>query len=93
VNLKKVQLGTQALAGFTGSTCNIVDLAETSLPSIALHGLMGSGACLLPLARALADHDIILPDARGHGGSSSPPNGFLYSDLAGDVIGLIGNWT
>ncbi|WP_443018148.1 alpha/beta fold hydrolase [Sphingobium sp. TCM1] len=51
---------------------------------MALHGLMGSGACLLPLARAVADHDIILPDARGHGGSSSPPNGYLYSDLAGD---------
>lgn len=50
---------------------------------------MGSGACLLPLARALADHDIIMLDARGHGGSSSPPNGYLYSDLAGDVIGLI----
>jgi N-formylmaleamate deformylase len=58
-------------------------------PLVALHGLMGSGACLLPLARALADFDVILPDARGHGRSSAPSNGYLYSDLAGDVVGFI----
>lgn len=57
---------------------------------IALHGLIGSGACLSPLARALeADFDVILPDARGHGRSSAPEKGYLYSDLAGDVVGLI----
>ena len=34
-------------------------------PPVALHGLIGSGACLLPLARALEkDFDLILPDAR-----------------------------
>ncbi len=59
-------------------------------PVIALHGLTGSGACWTPLARALeADHDVIMPDARGHGQSSAPLHGYLYSDLAGDVIGLI----
>jgi N-formylmaleamate deformylase len=56
-------------------------------PLIALHGLIGSGACLSPLAHALEDHfDVIVPDARGHGGSSSPERGYLYSDLAGDVF-------
>jgi pimeloyl-ACP methyl ester carboxylesterase len=46
-------------------------------PSIVgLHGLFGSGACLLPLAEALAgDLDIILPDARGHGGTGPPAQG------------------
>lgn len=35
-------------------------------PLIALHGLMGSGECLSPLARVLeAEFDVILPDARG----------------------------
>jgi pimeloyl-ACP methyl ester carboxylesterase len=36
-----------------------------------------------------ADYDVIMPDARGHGKSSAPPHGYLYSDLANDVIGLI----
>lgn len=56
---------------------------------VALHGLIGSGACLLPLARRLAGFDVILPDARGHGGSSAPDTGYRYADLAGDVFGLV----
>jgi pimeloyl-ACP methyl ester carboxylesterase len=57
---------------------------------IALHGLTGSGACWTPLARALeADYDVVMPDARGHGESSAPPDGYLYRDHAGDVLGLI----
>lgn len=58
-------------------------------PLVALHGLFGSGACLLPLARALTEYDVILPDARGHGGSSAPASGYRYADLAGDVVGLL----
>lgn len=59
-------------------------------PLIALHGLTGSGACWTHLARALEDgYDVIMPDARGHGASSAPSRGYLYRDLANDVIGLI----
>ena len=59
-------------------------------PLVALHGLIGSGACLSYFAYALKDSfDVILPDARGHGGSSAPGHGYLYSDLAADVPGLI----
>jgi N-formylmaleamate deformylase len=58
-------------------------------PLIPLHGLTGSGACWIPLARALeGDYDVIMPDARGHGKSSAPLHGYLYRDHAGDVIGL-----
>jgi N-formylmaleamate deformylase len=59
-------------------------------PLIALHGLTGSGACWTPLARGVEDgFDVIMPDARGHGASSAPSDGYLYRDLARDVIGLI----
>ncbi len=59
-------------------------------PLIALHGLTGSGACWTPLARALqGDYDVVMPDARGHGKSSAPLDGYLYPDHAGDVVGLI----
>ncbi len=31
---------------------------------------------------------MIMPDARGHGNSASPPVGYRYEDLASDVVGL-----
>jgi pimeloyl-ACP methyl ester carboxylesterase len=51
---------------------------------------MGSGACWTPLARALEDEfDVVMPDARGHGGSSAPHDGYRYDDHASDVVGLL----
>ena len=59
-------------------------------PLVLLHGLAGSGACWSPLARALeAEFDVLMPDARGHGSSSTPLNGYRYEDHARDVVGLI----
>ncbi|MFP5209222.1 MAG: alpha/beta fold hydrolase [Acidobacteriota bacterium] len=59
-------------------------------PLIALHRLTGSGVCWTPVARSLEDdYDVVIPDARGHGKSSAPRNGYLYQDLAKDVAGLV----
>ena len=59
-------------------------------PLVLLHGLTGNGACWTPLARSLGDeYDLVMPDARGHGNSSTPLDGYRYEDHAGDVIGLI----
>ena len=59
-------------------------------PLVLLHGLTGSGACWIPLARALeGEYDVVMPDARGHGNSSTPLNGYRYEDHASDVVGLI----
>jgi len=59
-------------------------------PLVLLHGLTGSGACWSPLARAFQDeYDVVMPDARGHGNSSTPLNGYRYNDHANDVVGLI----
>jgi pimeloyl-ACP methyl ester carboxylesterase len=42
------------------------------------------------LARAFeAEFDVVMPDARGHGNSSTPLNGYRYEDHARDVVGLI----
>lgn len=62
-----------------------------SKPSLVLlHGLTGSGACWTPLARAWEnEYDVVMPDVRGHGNSSTPSKGYRYEDLANDVIGLI----
>jgi pimeloyl-ACP methyl ester carboxylesterase len=59
-------------------------------PVVLLHGLTGNGACWTPVVRALeGDFDVIMPDARGHGGSSTPQHGYTYDTLASDVVGLI----
>ena len=59
-------------------------------PLVLLHGLTGSGACWIPLARALEDeYDVVMPDGRGHGNSSTPLDGYRYQNHAGDVVGLI----
>jgi N-formylmaleamate deformylase len=57
---------------------------------VLLHGLTGNGACWSPLARALeSEYDVVMPDARGHGNSSTPLHGYRYEDHAADVIELI----
>jgi len=59
-------------------------------PLILLHGLTGNGACWTPLARSLEkEYDVVMPDARGHGNSSTPLHGYRYEDHAADVMGLI----
>ncbi len=59
-------------------------------PVVLLHGLMTNGACWTPLARALEeDYDVVMPDARGHGNSSAPGEGYCYNNLATDVLSLI----
>jgi pimeloyl-ACP methyl ester carboxylesterase len=51
---------------------------------------MGDGACWTPLACALeGEFDVVMPDARGHGGSSAPHHAYRYEDLANDVAGLV----
>src|SRR6185437_11295851 len=59
-------------------------------PLVLLHGLTGNGACWTPLARSLeGEYDVVMPDARGHGDSSTPLHGYRYEDHARDVIELI----
>lgn len=85
------------MTNWTSRTCaaNGIDIhylrtGDDKPALIALHGLTGSGACWTPLARALEDgYDVIMPSARGHGASSAPSGGYLYCDLADDVIGFI----
>ena len=59
-------------------------------PAVLLHGLTGNGACWTSLTRALeGEFDVVMPDARGHGNTSTPPDGYRYESLASDVVGLI----
>lgn len=85
------------MAGWTTGICKSNGIAIQYLrtgggkpPVVLLHGLTANGACWTPLARELEkDYDVIMPDARGHGNSSTSEDGYRYDDLADDVIGLI----
>jgi hypothetical protein len=57
----KPPIGWSAPVMPTASTFDIVDRAGTS-PLIALHGLIGSGACLVPMTRLLTSNlDVVHP--------------------------------
>ena len=60
-------------------------------PQVVLaHGFSDDGLCWTPIAKALeADYDIIMVDARGHGRSTGPEQGYGSDDHAADLAGLI----
>jgi N-formylmaleamate deformylase len=59
-------------------------------PVVFSHGITDNGLCWTRLARALEDvYDVIMPDARGHGFSDAPDEGYAPGDQAADLAGLI----
>src|SRR5258707_1543924 len=81
---------TSAVCKANGIDIHYLRTGGSKPPVVLLHGLTGSGACWSPLARALeAEFDVVMPDARGHGDSSTPLNGYRYEDYARDVVGVI----
>mgnify|MGYP004702114731 CR=1 FL=1 len=73
-----------------GINIHYVRTGGSKPPLVLLHGLTASGACWIPLARALeGEYDVVMPDARGHGNSSAPLHGYRYEDHASDVVGLM----
>jgi N-formylmaleamate deformylase len=59
-------------------------------PLVMLHGFSDDGSCWTPLAeRFEADYDVIMPDARGHGFSEAPEQGYSPADQAADAKGII----
>jgi len=59
-------------------------------PVVLSHGATDDGLCWTPVARVLAaNYDVIMPDARGHGLSEAPDNGYSSAERAKDLAGLI----
>jgi pimeloyl-ACP methyl ester carboxylesterase len=85
------------MAGWAAGTCKANGIEVHYLrtggdkpPVVLLHGLTANGACWTPIARELeSDYDVVMPDARGHGNSGAPHDGYRYDDLAADVLGLM----
>lgn len=59
-------------------------------PVVLAHGITDDGLCWRPVAEALAaDYDLVLADARGHGQSEAPAQGYDAANLAADLAGMI----
>ena len=59
-------------------------------PLVLVHGFQDNGLCWTRLARVLqSDYDIIMPDARGHGLSEAPEEGYTGEARAADLAGVI----
>jgi pimeloyl-ACP methyl ester carboxylesterase len=59
-------------------------------PLVLAHGITDSGLCWSPVAAALApDYDAIMVDARGHGRSAAPREGYGPAAQAADLAELI----
>lgn len=57
---------------------------------VLLHGITDNGLCWNRVASALeSDYDILMVDARGHGLSDKPEDGYHSDDYAADFAGLI----
>ncbi len=60
-------------------------------PLVLAHGVTDDGLCWTPVAAALApEYDVIMVDARGHGHSDAPEQGYGPAAQADDLRGLIG---
>lgn len=59
-------------------------------PVVLAHGFSDDGLCWTPVARALeAVYDVVMVDARGHGRSDGPQQGYDTPQLAADLAGVI----
>lgn len=59
-------------------------------PVVLAHGFSDDGPCWTPVAEALeADYDVIMVDARGHGRSDAPEQGYGSAEMANDLHDVI----
>ena len=59
-------------------------------PFVLAHGFSDDGLCWTPIAQQLEkDYDVIMVDARGHGRSEGPEEGYGTAIMANDLAGVI----
>ncbi len=65
--------------------------AGSGKPAVVLaHGFSDDGLCWTPVAEALqADYDVVMADARGHGRSEAPEDGYGSVEQAADLHDVI----
>lgn len=87
-------LPTQAVAVQESVPVNGISMAYRDIgegePLVLLHGFMGTGAMWDAILDELASrYRVIVPDLRGHGGSTNPERTFTHRQAAEDVFALL----
>ncbi|GIW00460.1 alpha/beta fold hydrolase [Roseiflexus sp.] len=73
-----------------GLTIHYTRTGGAKPPLVLMHGFSDDGLCWTPVAQALeAWFDVIMIDARGHGRSDAPENGYGPLEHASDLAGVI----
>ncbi len=73
-----------------GLTLHYTRTGGAKPPVVLAHGFSDDGLCWTPVAEALeADFDVVMVDARGHGRSAAPEQGYGSIEHAGDLAGVI----
>ena len=59
-------------------------------PLVLAHGITDDGMCWSPVAEVFAkDFDVIMVDARGHGKSDAPEDGYTLHNLGAELAGVV----
>ncbi|MCX6028538.1 MAG: alpha/beta hydrolase [Chloroflexi bacterium] len=73
-----------------GLTLHFTRTGGAKPPVVLAHGFSDDGLCWTPVAEALeADYDVVMVDARGHGRSAAPEQGYGSADHANDLASVI----
>lgn len=73
-----------------GLTLHYTRTGGAKPPVVLAHGFSDDGLCWTPVAEALeADYDVVMVDARGHGRSAAPEQGYGSAEHAADLAGMI----
>src|SRR5436190_15818258 len=73
-----------------GIELSVAEYGSSGPPLLMLHGIGSRYVSWYPILDRLAEHfHIIAPDFRDHGDSDKPAAGYLHTDYAADLKGLI----
>jgi pimeloyl-ACP methyl ester carboxylesterase len=73
-----------------GIELSVAEYGTSGSPLLLLHGIGSRYVSWFPVLDQLATHfRLIAPDFRGHGNSDKPASGYLHTDYAADLNGLI----
>jgi pimeloyl-ACP methyl ester carboxylesterase len=73
-----------------GIELSVAEYGPSGPPLLLLHGIGSRYVSWIPVIDQLGAHfRLIAPDFRGHGDSNKPDSGYLHSDYAADLDGLV----
>ncbi|MEN9562666.1 MAG: hypothetical protein RIR73_910 [Chloroflexota bacterium] len=81
---------TSAFVTVNGLTLHYYRTGGNKPPLVLAHGITDDGMCWAPAAEVFAnDFDVIMVDARGHGKSDAPEDGYTLHNLGTELAGVI----